>query len=95
MTSVYTTEATSNRLLGMMKPTRSLGHDAAGNTTADSGYGLGSYSATYGLDNRMAALSKAGVTTTYALDGMGRRVRKHDGTGPASFTGLRSSAPLA
>ncbi|MBI5717881.1 MAG: RHS repeat-associated core domain-containing protein [Burkholderiales bacterium] len=83
-TSEYTTESTSNRLLGMTNPTRSLSYDAAGNTTADTGYGAGAYSATYDVTNRMATLTKGGVTTSYAVDGLGRRVRKFNGTGAAS-----------
>ncbi|QTN25659.1 Ig-like domain repeat protein [Rhizobacter sp. AJA081-3] len=76
--STYTTATTSNRLNSITNPARSLGYDAAGNTTSDS------YTATYNLAGRMATLTKAAVTTTYAVDGMGKRVRKFDGSGAAS-----------
>ena len=70
--SAYTTSPTSNRLASLTNPARSLGYDNAGNTTSDST----SYTGTYSLANRMATLVKAGATSTYAYDGMGRRVRK-------------------
>lgn len=77
-TSTYTTPTTSNRLTSVTNPARSLGYDNAGNTTSDG------YSATYNLAGRLATLLKAGVTTTYSVDGQGRRVRKLDSTGAAS-----------
>jgi RHS repeat-associated protein len=79
-TSVYTTATTSNRLTSLTNPARSLGYDNAGNTTSDST----NYTSTYNLAGRMATLTKAGVTTTYSVDGMNRRVRKFSSTGAAS-----------
>ena len=76
--STYTTAATSNRISSITNPARSFGYDAAGNTTADT------YTATYDLAGRMATLAKAGTTTTYSVDGMGRRVRKFASTGATS-----------
>ena len=76
----YTTATTSNRLLALTNPARSFGYDNAGNTISDSG---GSTS-TYDLSARMATLAKAGVTTTYSVDSMGRRVRKFASSGAAS-----------
>ncbi|WP_377160873.1 RHS repeat-associated core domain-containing protein [Roseateles sp. UC29_93] len=73
----YATETTSNRLTGIDNPTRSFGYDAAGNTLSDTGLG---YTTTYGLDNRLASLTSAGVTTTYNYDAGGQRVRKVTGT---------------
>lgn len=76
--STYTTASTSNRLTSTTNPARSFGYDNAGNTTSDS------YTATYSLAGRLATLLKAGVTTTYAVDGFGRRVRKFSSTGASS-----------
>lgn len=59
---------------------RSFGHDNAGNTTSDSP----NFTASFNLAGRMATLVKAGVTTTYSVDGLGRRVRKFASTGSAS-----------
>jgi RHS repeat-associated protein len=77
-TSTYTTPASSNRLSTITNPSRSLVYDASGNTTSDT------YTATYDLSGRMATLVKAGVTTTYSVDGSGRRVRKVGSTGATS-----------
>ena len=81
-TSTYTTEATSNRLASTTNPARSFTYDPAGNTTASTA--VNPYSATYDLAGRMATLAKSGVTTTYSIDGNGRRVRKFSSTGAAS-----------
>ncbi|MFT3664272.1 RHS repeat domain-containing protein [Piscinibacter sp.] len=77
-TSAYTTASTSNRLTSITNPARSFGYDNAGNTVSDT------YSATYNLAGRLATLLKAGTTSTYSVDGFGRRVRKFDSTGAAS-----------
>ncbi|UXH78158.1 RHS repeat-associated core domain-containing protein [Roseateles amylovorans] len=71
----YTTSATSNRLNEISAPVRSFSYDAAGNTTADTS----GYTSTYGLDGRMAGLVKAGVTSAYAYNAAGQRVRKISG----------------
>jgi RHS repeat-associated protein len=81
-TSTYTTEATSNRLSSTANPARSFTYDPAGNTTASTA--VNPYTATYNLAGRLATLAKAGVTTTYSVDGQGRRVRKFSNTGAAS-----------
>ena len=78
----YSVSATSNRLNALSNPTRSLGYDAAGNTTSDSG--TTPYTATYDAAGRTATLTQGTTTSTYAYDGEGRRVRKHSSTGPAS-----------
>ena len=80
--STYTTEPTSNRLSSTSNPARSFSYDPAGNTTASTA--VNPYNATYDLAGRMATLTKAGVTTTYSIDGNGRRVRKFSSTGVAS-----------
>jgi RHS repeat-associated protein len=78
-TSSYTTPSTSNRLQSVSNPARSFGYDASGNTTAD-----GNYTSTYDLAGRLATLTKAGVTTNYAYDNHGQRVRKFSSTGASS-----------
>jgi RHS repeat-associated protein len=80
--STYTTAATSNRLASTTNPARSFSYDEAGNTTASTA--VNPYTATYDLAGRMATLTKSGVTTTYSIDGSGRRVRKFSSTGAAS-----------
>ncbi|MFT3664274.1 RHS repeat-associated core domain-containing protein [Piscinibacter sp.] len=67
-----------NRLTSTTNPARSFGYDNAGNTVSDT------YTATYNLAGRLATLLKAGTTSTYSVDGFGRRVRKFDSTGAAS-----------
>ena len=78
--SVYTTEATSNRLTSITNPARSFTYDATGSTTLDTA----GYSATYDASGRLATLTKAGVTTIYTYNAFGQRVRKVSSTGPAS-----------
>ncbi|WP_084452998.1 RHS repeat domain-containing protein [Roseateles chitosanitabidus] len=80
--STYSTEATSNRLSGISNPTRSFGYDAAGNTLNDTGI---AYTASYGLDNRLATLTKAGATTSFNYDAAGQRVRKVTGASKSHF----------
>lgn len=75
-TSSYSVSATSNRLDSTSNPLTAYTHDVAGNVTA-------SGASTMGIDlaGRMATFTDAGVTTTYAHDGFGRRVRKFSSTG--------------
>jgi RHS repeat-associated protein len=80
VTRTYTTASTSNRLTSLSNPVRSFGYDNAGNTTSDSA----STTSTTNLAGRMATLVKAGITTTYSVDGMNRRVRKFSSTGASS-----------
>ncbi len=82
-THVYTIPSTSNRITSISNPVRNFGYDAAGNTKTDLSSG-NSYTATFDLSGRMATLTKAGVTSTYSYDGMGRRVRKFASSGAAS-----------
>jgi RHS repeat-associated protein len=81
VSSAYTTAANSNRLNSITNPARSFTYDAAGNTKQDSGK---AFTATYDLTGRMTSLVKGGVTTTYAYDNAGRRVRKFSSSGAAS-----------
>jgi RHS repeat-associated protein len=78
--SSYTTSSTSNRLNSITNPARSFGYDNAGNTTSDST----SYTSTYNLAGRLTTLTKAGITSTYSYDGMGRRVRTVASSGASS-----------
>ena len=84
VTRNYVTAAASNRLSRLTNPIRLFGYDDAGNTTNDGG----NYTSTYDLAGRLATLTKAGATSTFSVDGMGRRVRKFissgTGAGPAS-----------
>lgn len=80
--NVYTVSSTSNRLNSVTNPLRSFGYDAAGNTVSDSA----SHTASFNLAGRLASLTKGGVSTTYSVDGLGRRVRKFDTIGAASTT---------
>ncbi|WP_073465792.1 RHS repeat domain-containing protein [Rhizobacter sp. OV335] len=75
--SIYTTEATSNRLTSITNPARSFGYDNAGNTTSDSA----GYTASYGLNGSIASITKAGVTGSYDYDAERRRIRKVTSTG--------------
>lgn len=77
-TSTYTNVNTSNRVTAITNPARTLLYDNAGNTVSDG------YVASYNLAGRMSTLSLNGITSTYAVDGMSRRVRKYDSTGEAS-----------
>ena len=42
------------------------------------------YTATYGLENRLASLSKAGITTAYSYNAHGQRIRKVSSTGSST-----------
>ncbi len=79
VSSTYSVATNSNRLTATTSPARNFVFDNAGNTLGD-----GTFTATYNLAGRLATLTKAGVTTTYAIDGYERRVRKFDSTGSAS-----------
>ena len=78
--SIYTTQATSNRLASITNPARSFQYDNAGNTVSDSP----NYTATYGLSGSLASITKAGVSGTYTYDADKRRVRKVTSAGAGS-----------
>jgi RHS repeat-associated protein len=78
--SVYTTEATSNRLASVTNPARNFQYDNAGNTVSDSP----NYTATYGLSGSVASITKAGVTGRYTYDADKRRIRKVTSAGASS-----------
>lgn len=79
-TNTYTVAATSNKVTSITNPSRTITYDNAGNTTSD-----GQFTATYDLSNRMVTLTKAGVTTTFAYNGFGQRVRKFNANGTTLF----------
>ena len=83
-TRAYTTAAASNRLAALSNPVQSFTHDATGNITAG-GTAAVTYSSTYSLDNRLATMTAAGVTTTYAYDTQGQRVRKYGATSASTM----------
>lgn len=70
--STYTVGSTNNRLSGVSGAlSRTYSYDNAGNTTGD-----GSTTFTYNDAGRMVSATKASVTTTYALNALGQRVKK-------------------
>ena len=71
----YTIAGTSNRLLSLAGGvSASFAYDANGNVTSGDG---NSY--TYDAFNRMATATRAGVTTSYAVNALGQRVYKQVG----------------
>ena len=73
--STYTVSTTSNRLSSVSGAvTRSYTYDNAGNTTND-----GAATFTYNDAGRMVFTTKSSVTTTYALNALGQRVKKTSG----------------
>lgn len=75
----YAVSDSSNRIDSISSPSRSFIYDNAGNTLTDD-----QFSATYDLSGRMDTLTRAGITTTYAYDGFGQRIRKFSSTGADS-----------
>lgn len=78
--SSYGTAADSNRLMTLTNPARTLGYDAAGNRISDAGVSFA-----YDLTGRMQSATKGGVTTSYGIDGLGRRLVK---SRPGDYSGL-------
>ena len=77
----YATAASSNKLSSISGPrATSYAYDANGNRLAGDG-------ATYAYDvfNRLATATKAGVTTTYAVNALGQRVHKKVGAGASHW----------
>lgn len=71
-TDTYTVNTNNNRLSGISGgQTLSFGYDARGNTTSGGG---NSY--TYNGFNRLASVTKAGVTSSYTLNAYGQRAFK-------------------
>src|SRR6185503_4587545 len=70
--STYTVSSTSNRLSSVSGAlSRSYGYDSSGNTTGD-----GTATFTYNDAGRKVSVMKASVTTAYALNALGQRVKK-------------------
>jgi RHS repeat-associated protein len=80
--TAYTTPATSNKTSTI--GAAALTYDAAGNITGQTG--TNAYTTTINLEGRIATLVKGTVTTTYAYNGMGQRVRKFSSSGATSTT---------
>ena len=77
LTDGYTTHGSSNRLTAISGPrATTYGFDANGNTLSGEGTTY-----TYSAFNRLATATKAGVTTTYAINALGQRVHKKVGSG--------------
>lgn len=73
--STYTVSSSSNRLTGVSGSlSRGYTYDNAGNTTND-----GSATFVYNDAGRMVSATKAGTTTTYAINALGQRVKKTTG----------------
>lgn len=78
--STYTVSGTSNRLSGVSGAlARAYSYDNAGNTTGD-----GSATFTYNDAGRMTGATKSSVTTSYALNALGQRVKK-TATGSSTY----------
>lgn len=72
----YSVDGANNRLNGLVGPgSATFSYDASGNTL--SGEGI-TYN--YNAFNRLSSVSKAGVTTNYWINPVGRRVRKDQGS---------------
>jgi YD repeat-containing protein len=70
--STYTVSSTGNRLSSISGSlTRVYTYDATGNTTSD-----GTATFTYNDARRMVSATKTAVTTAYAINGLGQRVKK-------------------
>ncbi|HWX02772.1 RHS repeat protein [Collimonas sp.] len=83
-----TIAANSNRLTATTGPTpaKSNTYDAAGNLTSD-----GTISYTYSDRGRMVTATAAGITITYAHNGLDQRVQsKRDASSVVDFAGVRS-----
>jgi RHS repeat-associated protein len=79
-TRLHTVAATSNRLLALSNPPRSLAQDAAGNTWADQQGSLG-WTASHDLSGRLTRIRATTngsqyTTTSYVYDTAGQRVLK-------------------
>ena len=73
--STYTISPFSNRVTSISGAlSRTYSYDAAGNTT-----GTGAVAFSYNDAGRLVSATKAGVTTTYAINALGQRVKKTTG----------------
>jgi RHS repeat-associated protein len=91
VTDNYAIAGTSNRLLGLSGgTTASYGYDANGNVTSGEGVTY-----TYDDFNRLAGATKAGMTATYAVNGLGQRIFKQVGTTKTWFVYGPSNSLLA
>lgn len=80
-TDSYGTDADSNRLAAISGPrATSYNYDANGNALAGEGASF-----TYNSFNRLASATRAGITTTYAVNALGLRVHKKVGSGASQW----------
>ncbi|NKI94721.1 RHS repeat protein [Rhizobacter sp. SG703] len=78
--SIFSTEASSNRLTSVSGPSRVFTYDGAGNITSDgSGYAI-----TYGIRGLASTVTKSGVVSNFEYDAERRRIRKFTSAGSAS-----------
>jgi RHS repeat-associated protein len=93
----YSVQATSNRLDALTTPARSMGYDAAGNTSSDTQSGSSSnYTGTYSLEGRLAQMNQGNYGVAFGYDALGRRVsRQQLGTTAGQvITGTGGSAVI-
>jgi RHS repeat-associated protein len=79
--NAYTVSPTSNRLTNIASQAITLTHDVMGNIVSD-----GTYTLTYDLRGRLTTTTQGGITTTYAYDNNGQRIRKHNNQGTQNTT---------
>ena len=75
--NTYGVDPASNRLLSVGNPEVRLAHDAAGNLTELISGGQ-AFVVGHNLAGQVTTLSRHGVTTSYAYDALGQRIRKSD-----------------
>ena len=81
-TDTYITSSVGNRLTSITGPrAKSFSYDGNGNVLAGAGVTY-----TYDAFNRLKTAVKAGVSTTYAVNGLGQRVHKRVGSVDHWFT---------
>ena len=89
-TDGYITASTSNRLTAITGPrAASYSYDNAGNTLSGEGTTY-----TYNVFGRLATATKAGITTTYAINALGQRVHQKTACGGDHWVAYGSGGQL-